>query len=380
MDVPEQLATAPAVPSAAQLVIEPPKPKAKAKKNTSESANSLPTAPGDQPPKKPKSKAASSLAPATEPEPQTTSQQQDTTETAPSAPTKVKKGKKSAVIHTPPDNDADLPTNAQGQPSNEHLADVSTVSAAADPNVPLSLSKKRGRKSAAEAVEAATTAPPGTDGTAPPSDSVEQPPPAKKQRKSKIDRAEEYGPVAVTLPGPGRSRRKSLVASSDKPVLAPRKSLDAYADIMERWVVASKPQGSVAPGSGTELAIPAALPAPEDGPSATIEGHTEGKKKTKKKKKSTAPVPAAAEAPVGAATPNPGPCLVCQTTSPNPHRPLECPILSRPGPDAIGVVEERVADLVATQGPSRVHQMLISRLRDWLKERKKGDEVRGRSG
>ncbi|KAF8608887.1 hypothetical protein BDV93DRAFT_602766 [Ceratobasidium sp. AG-I] len=390
VDLPDLAPTAQVIPLAAQPVLEPPKSKArrKAKKNAGETTTPLPAAPASQPSKKPKSKAASTLTPATEPElqPLAVSEQQTATQTVSSAPAKTKKGKKASATQNPPDND-DPSAHTQGQPSNEGesaIADVSTVSAAQDANVSQSLPKKRGRKSVAEAPEAPTaTTSTGADETMAPIDAAGQPPPAKKRRKSKVERAEEYGPVAVTLPGPGPSRRKSLVAAStDRPVIAPRKSVDAYADIVQRWVSdasASKSQGSIASGSGTggsESAAPAIAPTPDDAPGATTEDQTDGKKKSKKKKKAITPVvPVTVEIPTGVVPADSALCLVCQTTPPNPHMPLECPILSHSGADAINIVEQRVADLAATQGPTRVHQMLISRLRDWIKGRKKEDEA-----
>lgn len=386
-DVPEPIPTTQVAPSAVQPVIPKSKAKAKAKKNDRDPNDISPAAPTDQPSKKPKSKAVSSLAPATEPQlqPPATSEQQDAAQATSSAPAKTKKGKKASAIHNPPDN-AGQP--AQGQPSNEEelaLADPSIVSATQGVDVSQSLPKKRGRKSVVEAPDAATST--GDDGMAAPNDAVEQPPPAKKRRKSKEERAEDYGPVAVTLPGPAPSRRKSIIAAStNKPVIAPRKSLDAYTDIMQRWVSdasASRSQGSVGSGSGaggSESVAPAVAPIPVDGPGATTEDHTDGKKKSKKKKKTAAPATAVtSDIPASATPAGPTLCLVCQTVPPTPHKPLECPMLSRSGADVIDVVEERVADLAATQGPARVHQMVISRLRDWIKQRKKEEEVRGRS-
>jgi hypothetical protein len=102
------------------------------------------------------------------------------------------------------------------------------------------------------------------------------------------------------------------------------------------------------------------------------------KPKKKKKKAKETPIQALIEAPTEAATSNTTQCVVCLSVHPGSSTPLNCPLLSRRDNDIVGIVEERVEDLTATQGPSRVHQMSISKLRGWLKDRKKEVEVRGR--
>ncbi|KAG9097731.1 hypothetical protein FS749_005664 [Ceratobasidium sp. UAMH 11750] len=211
--------------------------------------------------------------------------------------------------------------------------------------------KKRSRKGDTEEEPATTSA-----GTADNS-AIDEPPdpaPPKKKRKSKTELAEPYGPVAVSLPPPGPARRKSVTAATaEKPALVAPVTVGSNADIILRWA-------SDSGASTSKLAAPV-VPTTE-----TTSNHIEGTEKPKKKKKAKeAPVQSLAET-----VPSEPPiCLVCLKAHPGSSLPLSCPLLTRRDSDIISMVEKRVKDLMASQGPDRANQMAISRLKDWLKQR-----------
>ncbi|KAG8735571.1 hypothetical protein FRC10_010393 [Ceratobasidium sp. 414] len=270
------------------------------------------------------------------------------------APAKAKKAKKAPAVSADTNELLDKPDRAASQAkpiSKKALAPPEAL--VASPSTVQPKPKKRPRKGEAEDEPAATTAtaPSIADNSA----IVDEPPdvaPPKKKRKSKAEPAEQYGPVAVSLPPPGPARRKSITAATTgKPALVAPVSVGSNADIIQRW----------ASGSGTSTSKSAAT--------ETTDNNSEGKKKRKKVKE--IPVQSLAET----APAEPPACVVCLTAHPGSGVPLDCPLLTRRNSDTTSFVEKRVKDLMASQGPERANQMAISRLKDWLKQRAKEAEA-----
>lgn len=339
--------------------------------------------------KKTKPKSASKSVPSTT---------QDTSSApvpGPSVSAKPKKNKKGATI--PVDSSAlPAPTGTMSVPAPEPVVPAVTSISTSTPVVeatpgatpsageetPTPRPKKRGRKSGL-GTEPATTAPTESSGSLdsmPAAPSIEQPP-VKKRRKA--GKGETYTSVATTLPPPGPSQRKVPVAPIVDPDAAATNSIGSYNDIMRRWAARTEAgkQHSHAPGSEAEVASSAPSPTlPVKGLEIDTTGQgTEGQGKTKKKRKKTKGQ--AGQAPADTEVPNPAvqksPCLVCQSA---PHESLGCPLLSQFDTANVDHIGERIKDLQASQGPNRTHQILIGRLRTWLKAAKKQAEVRDSSG
>ncbi|CAE6508841.1 unnamed protein product [Rhizoctonia solani] len=317
-------------------------------KSKAQAADPTPPTTTTEPVKKPKSKAKS-VPPADQEASSTlevSKQPDDPVAEVPSAQPKSKKGKKASAATTPA---PEVTPAATTEPIPETSPDA---------EIPQPRPKKRGRK-AAQDVEQQEPIVPETTGT------VE--PPAKKQRKSKVnvvDTSKSQSPVATTLPPPVRSERRSSTVLSlpdpDKPV----SSVGSAADILRRWGVLS---------AATETASSSGA-----GPSTTTDAvdqssETKTKPKRKRKKKDQA----ADDTSTATSVPAPSPaetnqCLVCSS---GPHESLECPILSKRDSETAKIVEERIQNLEDTQGPARIHQMLIGGLRRWLKDVKKQAEA-----
>ncbi|KDN44457.1 hypothetical protein RSAG8_05504, partial [Rhizoctonia solani AG-8 WAC10335] len=231
----------------------------------------------------------------------------------------------------------------------------------ADTEIPQHRPKKRDRKAAQVGEQQDIPAPETTKAAEPP---------AKKQRMSKADADVDMGsgaqsPVATTLPPPVRSERRSSTVLSipdpDKPV----SSVGSAADILRRWGAKSAAT-QVAAGSG-------------DGPSTITDApdqSTETKPKTKRKRKKKDQIADDTSTSTSIPAPTPTPeatqCLVCSSGT---HEPSGCPLLSKRDSQTAKIVEERIQNLEDTQGPARIHQMLIGALRRWLKDTKKQVEV-----
>ncbi|QRV93981.1 FKBP-type peptidyl-prolyl cis-trans isomerase [Ceratobasidium sp. AG-Ba] len=247
-------------------------------------------------------------------------------------PAKPKRTKKAA---TAPDADdpPEKPVAAQAKPASKKApasaAPVEVPIASASTQA-LPKPKKRARKNAAEdeANTTTATAPPVADNPVlvdnPPAD----PAPPKKKRKSKAE-------VAISLPPPGPSQRKSI--SAEKPVSTTAPAAGSNADIMQRWAAES---GKPTPPAAAEP------------------------KKKKKKGKEIPPPPDDSE---------PTECDICTKSHSGP--PLSCPLLERHDANTVAFIEKRVDDLVANQGPDRAGLFTISALRRWLKEREKEEEA-----
>ncbi|KAG8730598.1 hypothetical protein FRC12_020166, partial [Ceratobasidium sp. 428] len=164
--------------------------------------------------------------------------------------------------------------------------------------------------------------------------------------------ADSYGPVAVSLPPPGPSQRKSTTATTAGKSISV--ATGSNAELVQRWVSNSNASTSKSAAPATEV----------------VEKDPEGVEKPKKRRKKTK------ETPIESVSSEPRPCIVCLKEHPGSGFPLDCPLLTDHGQDTIGFVDKRVTDLVALQGPERANQMAISRLKDWLKERAKEVEAR----
>ncbi|KAJ1304369.1 hypothetical protein OPQ81_005522 [Rhizoctonia solani] len=315
----------------------------KAPKSKAKATDPAPTT-TTEPTKKPKSKAKS--APLADPEaPSILGPSKQPDETATAAPPTQPKSKKTKKVVT------------ATTPAPEAIPETSS----ADTEIPQPRPKKRSLKTAQDAVEQES-------GVPEPAKAVE--PPAKKQRKSKVevvvDRSGTQSPVATTLPPPVRSERRGStvlsVPDSDKPVSV----VGSAADILRRWGALSAAT-EAAPVSGT---------GPSTSTTDVVDQSTETKpkpKRKKKKKKDQAVDDAPTSTPAAVSTPAEATqCLVCAS---GPHDALQCPMLSQRDSATAKIVEERIHNLEDTQGPTRIHQMLIGRLRSWLKDTKKQVEA-----
>ncbi|CAE6411031.1 unnamed protein product [Rhizoctonia solani] len=318
----------------------------KAPKSKAKEADPVPLTTNAQPAKKPKSKAKS-IPPADQPVPGIrgeSKQHNDITTEASNVPPKSKKGKKAATGTTP----APEPTSV---PTTESIPETSP----ADTEIPQSRPKKRGRKAAQD----------GEQDIPAPETTKTAGPPVKKQRTS-ADADVDMGsgaqsPVATTLPPPVRSERRNSTVLSipdpDKPV----SSVGSAADILRRWGAKS---------AATQVAS-------GDGPSTTTDvadqdAETKLKPKRKRKKKDQAADDTSTTASIPAPTPEATQCLVCIS---GPHEPSDCALLSKRDSETAKMIEERIQNLEDTQGPARIHQMLIGTLRRWLKDTKKQVEA-----
>ncbi|QRW08200.1 microtubule associated protein futsch [Ceratobasidium sp. AG-Ba] len=246
-------------------------------------------------------------------------------------PAKPKRTKKAAAA---PDADdpPEKPVAARAKPVSKKAP-----ASAAPAEVPIASAstlaqpkpKKRARKNAVED-EANTTAAtvPSIGDNSVADDPPADPAPPKKKRKSKAE-------VAVSLPPPGPSQRKSI--SAEKPVSTAAPAAGSNADIMQRWAAES---GKPTPPTAAEP------------------------KKKKKKGKEIPPPPDDSE---------PTECDICTKSHSGP--PLSCPLLERHDANTVAFIEKRVDDLVANQGPDRTGLFAISALRRWLKEREKEEEA-----
>ncbi|CAE6410794.1 unnamed protein product [Rhizoctonia solani] len=337
----------PTEPAVNEQALKAPKSKAKAKAKSVDPAP--PTTPSE-PAKKPKSKAKS-VPPANQEVSSTSGepkQSDDTTPEALAAPPKSKKNKKTATSTV-------LASETTPVAMTESIPETSP----ANTEIPQDRPKKRGRKAAQDSEQQDVPVPETTKATEPPT---------KKQRMSKADTDLEMGsgshsPVATALPPPVRSERRSSTVLSipdpDKPV----SSVGSAADILRRWGAKSAAT-QVASGSGAE-------------PPATIDpadqsAETKLKPKRKRKKKDQVVDDASTSASIPAPTPDAIQCLLCSSGQ---HEPPDCPLLSKRDSGTAKVVEERIQNLEDTQGPARVHQMLIGTLRRWLKDTKKQVEA-----
>ncbi|CAE6479448.1 unnamed protein product [Rhizoctonia solani] len=330
----------------------PKTPKSKAK-----AADLAPQTTTTEPAKKPKSKAKS-VPPANQEAPLTSEppkQPEDAASEVPSAPPKPKKGKKAAAATTPAPAPTPAPETTPAAPT-ESIPETSSV----DTEIPQPRTKKRGRKAAQDTEQPEPSAPEATQ-------PVE--PPAKKQRKSKVDlvvhMSGTQSPVATTLPPPVRTERRSSTVLSvpdpDKPV----SSIGSAADILRRWGANS---------AVTEAASSSVAGPPTTTTDADENLDTKAKPKRKRKKKDQVADDASTSTSVPAPnTTDAAQCLVCSSGT---HEPTECPLLSKRDSETAKLVEGRVQVLEDTQGPARVHQMLIGSLRRWLKDTKKQVEAR----
>ncbi|CAE6386590.1 unnamed protein product [Rhizoctonia solani] len=318
-----------------------------------------------EPSKKSKSKskaATKSSSPADQGAPstsETSKQPEDAAVEAAPVPPKSK-GKKAAATTPAPAP----PTVTEPAPApTERIPETSPVPV--DTKIPESRPKKRGRKIAQDAEQQEPTAPEPTAQAA-----VE--PPVKKQRKSKlleaaIDLSGTQSPVATSLPPPVRSKRRNSTVASVPDTGKPISAVGSATDILRRWGALSV--ANEANGSGA-------------GPSTTTDAvdqnvETKAKAKRKRKKKDQAADDTSVSASISISNPaETAQCLLCSS---GPHEPLDCPLLSQRNAATCKTVEERIYHLEDIQGPARIHQMLIGRLRSWLKETKKQVEAQNKS-
>ncbi|CAE6431973.1 unnamed protein product [Rhizoctonia solani] len=337
--------------AATEQASEGPNPEAKA-------ANAAPSTTTTEPSKKPKSKAAAKPTPAVgqeAPPISDTSKQPNNTVEAPPVPPKSAKSKKAAAT-------IPVPTATEPAPTSTEPTPESPVSV--DTEIPQPRPKKRGRKAVQDAQQPDPTVPE-------PTTQVVVEPPVKKQRKSKLDAAIDLegtqSPVAISLPPPVRSKRRSSTVASIPDTGKPVSAVGSATDILRRWGALS-----IANEAGGSEAGPSTTTDPVD---QSME--TKGKVKRKRKKKDQVADGASTSTSIPVSTPaETTQCLLCSS---GPHEPLDCPLLSQRDATTCKTVEDHIYRLEDTQGPARIHQMLIGRLRAWLKDTKKQVEVQNKS-
>ncbi|CAE7058530.1 unnamed protein product, partial [Rhizoctonia solani] len=319
-------------------------------KSRAKTADPAPLVTTTEPTKKPKSKAKS-VPPVVHEAPlvpDAPKQPDDTSAGASEAAPKSKKSKKAPATTPAPEVAPSVTT--------ESVPEISPT----DTEIPQPRPKKRGRKAAQDG-EPQDPPPPET------TKAVE--PPAKKQRKSKAETEFEAGggarsPVTTTIPPPVRTERRSSTILSVPDPDKPATSVGSAADILRRWGNKSVAVEMAASGSGV-------------GPPTTTDVVDQGvetkpKPKRKRKKKDHPADDTSTSISVPAPTTPDAQCLVCTSGL---HKPSDCPLLSQRNSETAQVVEGRIQNLEDTQGPARIHQMLIGMLRRWLKDTKKQVEA-----
>ncbi|QRW21324.1 microtubule-associated protein CRIPT protein [Rhizoctonia solani] len=338
--------------------------KAKAKE-----ATTAPFTTTTEPSKKPKSKAATKSTPPIDQQASSNSEtsKQPTADVVTEAPPVPRKSTKSKKTTAPTPAPAAREPEPEPEPTpasapTETIPETSSVPT--DANAPQARSKKRGRK-VAQDVDSQEPAVPE------PTAQAAAEPPVKKRRKSKLESITDLGgtqsPVGTSLPPPVRSKRRGSTAASVPDTGKPVSVVGSATDILRRWGALS---------IANETAISGAVPSTAtDVVEQSME--TKGKAKRKRKKKDQVADDASTSTSAPVATPaETAQCLLCSS---GPHEALNCPLLSQRDDETCKTVEGRIYHLEDTQGPTRIHQMLIGRLRSWLKETKKQVEAQNKS-